>query len=119
MGVAAGVVHWLREQGHDTVHLRDEGLQRLSDEQVFGKAISENRILLTFDLDFGEIAARSRGERVSVIILRLRNARTHRVIERLRIILPEAERSLEAKSVVVVEESRFRIRPFPMVPPLS
>src|SRR5437899_2957979 len=29
MGVAVPVVTWLREQGHDAVHLRDEGLQRL------------------------------------------------------------------------------------------
>jgi len=27
MGVSQHVVTWLREQGHDATHLRDEGLQ--------------------------------------------------------------------------------------------
>jgi predicted nuclease of predicted toxin-antitoxin system len=57
MGVDQRVVAWLRAAGHDAVHLRDEGLQRLPDEGVFEKAIAEGRIVLTFDLDFGEIAA--------------------------------------------------------------
>jgi predicted nuclease of predicted toxin-antitoxin system len=53
MGVSMGVVRWLREHGHDAVHLRDEGLRRLPNGQIFNKAIDEDRIVLTFDLDFG------------------------------------------------------------------
>ena len=56
MGVSLQVVAWLREQGHEATHLRDEGLQRLVDQEVFAKAGVETRILLTFDLDFGERA---------------------------------------------------------------
>jgi predicted nuclease of predicted toxin-antitoxin system len=29
MGISLRTVEWLREKGHDVVHLRDEGLQRL------------------------------------------------------------------------------------------
>jgi predicted nuclease of predicted toxin-antitoxin system len=29
MGISQRVVEWLRTKGHDAVHLRDEGLQRL------------------------------------------------------------------------------------------
>ena len=57
VGVDQRVVDWLREQGHEVAHLRDEGLHRMADEDVFAKAIAEDRIILTFDLDFGEIAA--------------------------------------------------------------
>jgi predicted nuclease of predicted toxin-antitoxin system len=53
MGVSLEVVRWLRAEGHDAVHLREESLERLVDPQVFAKSIAENRILLTFDLDFG------------------------------------------------------------------
>jgi predicted nuclease of predicted toxin-antitoxin system len=38
--------------------------------EIFAKAIAERRVILTFDLDFGEIAALSRGQRVSVILFR-------------------------------------------------
>ena len=51
MGVAVPIVEELRRQGHDALHLRDEGLQRSPDQQILDKAIAEDRILLTFDLD--------------------------------------------------------------------
>jgi hypothetical protein len=34
MGIAGRVVQWLREQGYDAVHLRDENLQRLPNGQI-------------------------------------------------------------------------------------
>ncbi len=57
MGVAMRVVEWLRAEGHDARHLREEGLHRLSDGEIFSKGAAERRIVLTFDLDFGEIVA--------------------------------------------------------------
>ena len=63
MCVDIKVVKWLQKQGHDITHLRDEGLHRLPNGEIFSKAISENRIHLTFDLDFGEIVALSEGQR--------------------------------------------------------
>lgn len=39
MGVDVRVVRWLRERGHDAKHLRDEGLQRMPDGEIFTKAI--------------------------------------------------------------------------------
>ena len=59
MGLDVRVAQWLRHEGHDAVHLRDEGLQRMPDREIFDKGIAEGRIVLTFDLDFGEIAALS------------------------------------------------------------
>jgi predicted nuclease of predicted toxin-antitoxin system len=57
VGVAIGVVNWLRQNGHDAKHLRNEGLHRIPNGEIFAKDISENRIIITFDLDFGEIVA--------------------------------------------------------------
>ena len=76
MGVPAKVVSWLRKCGHNATHLREEGLQRLPDREIFGKAVAENRVILTFDLDFGEIAALSEDEKCGVVVFRLRNTRT-------------------------------------------
>jgi predicted nuclease of predicted toxin-antitoxin system len=41
MGVAQRIVEWLCAQGHDAVHLRDEGLQRLPNGEIFQKAARE------------------------------------------------------------------------------
>ena len=70
MGVDIRVVDWSRSQGHEAVHLRQEQLHRLPDKDVFAKAIAETRIIITFDLDFGEILALSGNATVSVIIIR-------------------------------------------------
>ena len=114
MGVARRVVEWLRDQGHDARHLREEELQRLPDDQIFRKAVAENRVVLTLDLDFGEIVAFSGQQNVSVVLFRLQNPRAPHVIDRLRVVLPEALSALEQGAAVVVEESRFRIRRLPI-----
>jgi predicted nuclease of predicted toxin-antitoxin system len=114
MGVDIRVVRWLRENGHDAKHLRDEGLHRIPNGEIFVKAISENRVIVTFDVDFGEIVALSQGEKASVILLRLHNTRTPHLIKRLATVLADATEALEQGAVVVVEESRHRIRYLPL-----
>ena len=113
MGVALRIVEWLRSEGHDVVHLRDEGLQRMPNGEIFEKAVSAGRAILTFDLDFGEIIALSGRRQVSVILFRLHNTRTPHVIDRLRKVLMDSAQALERGVVVVVEESRHRTRRFP------
>lgn len=114
MGVDVRVVEWLRQQAHDAKHLRDEGLQRSPDGEIFAKAVAESRVVLTFDLDFGEIAALTKGRKASVILFRLHNTRTPHLIERLAVTLPDSAEALEKGAVVVVEESRHRVRFLPI-----
>ncbi len=114
MGVSVRLVQWLREQGHDAVHLQEQGLQRLPNGTIFERAATENRIVLTFDLDFGEIVALSGGRSASVILFRLHNTRMQHVRERLRAVLAESKGSLEQGVIITVEESRHRVRRLPI-----
>lgn len=114
MGVSLQVVEWLRTQGHDAVHLRDEGLQRLPNGEIFQKAGTEQRIVLTFDLDFGEIVAASKGQIVSVILFRLHNTRTDFVIRRLDDVLSHSSADLMQGAIIVVEGGRYRLRKLPI-----
>ena len=75
MGVSLKVIEWLLQQGHDAKHLREENLHKLPDRDIFKKATEENRVILTFDLDFGEIVAFTEGKRAGVILFRLHNTR--------------------------------------------
>ena len=93
MGVSQGVVEWLRSAGHDAMHLRDEGLHRLPNGEIFQKGFIEHRVVLTFDLDFGEIVAASEGRVVSVVLFRLHNTRTGPVIGRLQAVLERRARN--------------------------
>jgi predicted nuclease of predicted toxin-antitoxin system len=73
MGVSMTTVRALRERGENAVHLREVGLRSLPDDQILTKAIDEDRILLTFDLDFGDLLAASGTKTPSVILFRMRN----------------------------------------------
>lgn len=114
MGVADRVVKWLRSQGHDVVHLREHGLHRLPDLEIVAKALAERRVILTFDLDFGEIVALAGGRRIGVILFRLHNTRPLHVVDRLTTALTDSMVALEQGAVVVVEETRHRVRLLPI-----
>jgi predicted nuclease of predicted toxin-antitoxin system len=112
MDVDVRVAEWLRAHGHDALHLREEGLQRAPDDRVFAKAL--DRIVLTFDLDFGDLAVLTREPSAHVILFRLENMRTRHVIERLEAVLAGSADALTRSAVVIVEEGRHRIRYLPI-----
>ncbi|MDB9386777.1 DUF5615 family PIN-like protein, partial [Microcystis aeruginosa] len=65
-------VEALGQNGHDVLWIRVES-PGISDREVLSRAQAENRILLTFDQDFGELAFRSRlPASVGIILFRIR-----------------------------------------------
>lgn len=114
MCVDVRIVKWLEQNGHDAIHLRDQGLHRMPNGEIFEKAIREDRIVITFDLDFGEIAAHTAGRRTSVILFRLKNTRTKNVIERLSSVIERFADVLVKGSIITVEDTRCRVRSFPI-----
>jgi predicted nuclease of predicted toxin-antitoxin system len=75
---------------------------------VFAHARAEQRIVVTYDSDFGEIVGLSLG--TSVILLRLRSVRLAHSEHRIEAALIEAARALLTGAVVLVEDARIRIR---------
>lgn len=114
MGISMRIVEWLRSNKHDVIHLREENLHTLPDQEIFNKATLENRTILTFDLDFGEIVALSKRRPISVILFRLRNTTTPFVLKRLDTVISESKALLEQGHIFIVEESRYRIRKLPI-----
>lgn len=114
MGLDVRVVEWLNTQGHDARHLSTEGLHRASDERIFSKAAREDRTIITFDLDFGEIVARTKDRKPSVLLFRVADARRQKIIDRLKAVITAAGGSLEAGAVVVIEDTRHRVRLLPI-----
>ena len=54
MGISPRTVDFLRDLGHDAIHLHEEGPDRLLDPDILGKARREEYVLLTHDLGFSE-----------------------------------------------------------------
>ncbi len=115
MGLAQSTATLLRQLGHDAVHLSSSGLQRLPDSKIVQKTLSEQRILLTHDLDFGRIVALSQQRLPSVVTFRLADMRPARVNARLLEVLERISGDLTAGALVTVTESGFRIRQLPLV----
>jgi predicted nuclease of predicted toxin-antitoxin system len=113
MGVSMTTALALRRLGHVT-HLREQGLMRMEDPDIVDKARSEGRIVLTFDIDFGEIMALSQTASPSVVLFRMRNQTPQVVTPRLLQVLQESQAQLSAGAFVTVEDHGYRLRRLPI-----
>ena len=114
MGLSPRSAAFLRGLGHDAVHLHDVGLDRLSDTNILTVALEEGRVILTHDLDFGDLMAASKAHLPSVVIFRLRNMSADHVDRYLRILLANYLDRLIAGVVISVTEREIRIRSLPI-----
>jgi len=114
MGISPRTVAFLRDMGHDAVHLYEQGLGRLGDQSILRKARDEGRVLLTHDLDFGELMAASGANLPSVVVFRLRDMRPEGVNAHLREVVTEYEEMLEKGAIVRVGERQIRLRSLPI-----
>jgi predicted nuclease of predicted toxin-antitoxin system len=109
------VAEHLRLHKHDAVHVRDLGLQSSDDRVVLERAAAEGRILVSADTDFGTLLARMRWAVPSVILFRRESARfPDKQAALLLTHLPAFEAAALQGSVIVIEETRIRIRQLPI-----
>ena len=114
MGISPKTVAFLQSLGHDAEHLHHQGLDRLPDSSILEKPRREARVLLTHDIDFGELIAASGTLLPSVIIFRLRNMHPERVNRYLQEIVSRHQVALEKGAIISVSEGQIRVRSLPL-----
>lgn len=114
MGISPKTGKFLIQRGYDAVHLIDIGMERLSDIQILKKSLDEKRILLTHDLDFGQLLAISRSKQPSVIIFRLTDMRPLNINKILQIIIDRFSEILEKGAILSVGDKRIRCHYLPI-----
>jgi predicted nuclease of predicted toxin-antitoxin system len=115
MGVSYKVANWLNGAGHNAIHLSEEGLHTLEDYLIVEKAAMENRIILTADMDFGQILAFTRSDSVSIIQFRLFNLAPPNIISKLELALDKFANHLGAGSAIItIHENKIRFKKLPL-----
>ena len=89
-------------------------MQRARDVEIIEWARGDSSVVLTFDLDFGEILALGVLDRPSVVIFRLSDERPAAVNPRLAVVLNERTADLESGALVLVEDTTYRVRNLPI-----
>lgn len=103
----------LRADGHDVFSVR-ESAPGLGDRAVLERAVAEQRVLVTLDKDFGEIAFRAKlPAGCGVVLFRLPAPRGREAGERIAALL--SRRSDWAGHFAVIEPGGMRMRTLPNV----
>jgi predicted nuclease of predicted toxin-antitoxin system len=114
MGAAVATAVYLRNSGHDAVHLRERGLQAIPDEDIIAIATAETRVIVTFDLGFSRALALTRNRRPSLVLFRLQRYSTDDINQRLEWILNRHAEPLGGGAIVTVDPGRVRVRILPI-----
>jgi predicted nuclease of predicted toxin-antitoxin system len=109
--IPASALAALRARGHDVQSIREDA-PGSSDDEVLRRAISEKRLLLTFDKDFGELVFRKGRDASSGVVLFRIAAMSPRLFAQLAVNVLEGRNDWSGH-FSVVEETRIRMTRLP------
>lgn len=100
----------LRNAGHDVDTVLDENLGGNPDHRIFDASQSENRILVTFDLDFSDIRIYPPADHKGIWVLRPHAQSVANTLALLRgaLVVLETERAQQRLWIVEPEQVRIR-----------
>lgn len=110
----AAVVEYLRSVGHDVVFVA-EAMPQADDLHILDRAVSERRIIVTNDKDFGELVFRSGHRHHGVVLLRLHDESPANRVHVVKAVLEKHADRLAGRFTVATEDG-VRIRPASAVP---
>ena len=108
---------WLRElraHGHRAEHWLDVGKRAASDKLILSHARSKNAVVLTCDLDFGDILAAAGSNSPSVVQLRPGRMRPEVLMPDVLAAIGQHKHLLESGALLTVDLKKSRVRALPL-----
>lgn len=105
-------VEFLRKLGFDVISLIELGNKCITNGELVKLAISKNRIIITLDLDFGEIYYFSSKKKFGAIVIRLKTP----TIEDINTVIGKFFKEIDfkkvdlTKSLIILDDKKYRIR---------
>src|ERR1700679_2941543 len=107
-------VEALRKEGHDVTWIRTDA-PGTKDPDILQRAVAENRVLLTFDKDFGDLAFHFGLPAACGIVLFRLQANSSSALA-LMVVAAIRSRNVWAGNFSVVDPGRIRVRSLPAPP---
>lgn len=104
----------LHKHGWQAVHWSDVGDPRASDKAIMDWAAAQQYVVFTHDLDFGTMLALTHEAGPSVLQVRAENILPDNLEGPVIAALNQHESDLSSGALVVVDESRSRVRVLPI-----
>ena len=111
--ISPETVHNLRKNGYIISRITDHLLPTATDREIIQLAGRLQAAILTQDLDFSALVAKSGKKSPSILSLRIGNVSHQHVTSLLLTILPAIEKELEQGAIVSVDNVGMRIRLLP------
>ncbi|MEW6250331.1 MAG: DUF5615 family PIN-like protein [Planctomycetota bacterium] len=106
----ATLVDRLNALGHDADSVPGEGLAGVGDSDVWRRACTSGRFLITQDLDFSDQRAFTPGTHPGILLLRLRNPPRRLLIARVDALFASEDVEQWVGCIVVATEHKIRVR---------
>lgn len=114
MNLSPAWVEVLRTHGFDAAHWSAVGDPCAPDVEIMEWARKHRSVVLTHDLDFGSALAITQGRGPSVIQFRTQDVSPDNLLGRVVEVLCKFTGAIEAGALVVVDETKARVRVLPL-----
>jgi predicted nuclease of predicted toxin-antitoxin system len=104
----------LTNAGWEAKHWSEIGRADASDQEILEYALTNEFVVLTHDLDFGTILARTQGNKPSVVQIRAMDISPEAISKRTLAALRHVQSELEAGALLTIEADRSRVRSLPL-----
>jgi len=114
MNLSPDWVEVLTKSGWSSLHWSAVGNPKAADREIMDWARSNRHLVFTHDLDFGTMLALTHATGPSVIQIRGQNVLPNSMASIVLVALKQYESDLTAGALVVVEETKLRVRVLPI-----